>query len=139
MVEYLRSHWIFGIGFLAQSFFGARIVIQWVASERKGQVSSPGLFWKLSLAGSTIFLIYGILRLDIVIALGQCISHSIYIRNLQLKSDWGRFPRMLRVALLLIPVMSAAWAIKSLFDDNVGQTIMQNWSPLIQFYSLLKG
>lgn len=65
--------------------FGIRIVIQWWIAEKRRESVSPSLFWKFSLAGSAIFLVYGILRTDIVIIVGQIISYVIYIRNLQLK------------------------------------------------------
>jgi lipid-A-disaccharide synthase-like uncharacterized protein len=49
---------------------------------------SPALYWQVSLAGSFIVLVYGVLRKDPVIILGQILSYYIYIRNLQLKQRW---------------------------------------------------
>jgi lipid-A-disaccharide synthase-like uncharacterized protein len=83
---------IFGLGFFAQSLFGARTLIQWIKSEREGRVVSPTLFWIFSLHGCFLFLIYGVLRNDIVILFGQTISFYIYIRNLQLKGFWKKIP-----------------------------------------------
>ena len=43
---------IFCIGLLAQACFSARILIQWLLSEKKHEVISPTLFWVFSLIGS---------------------------------------------------------------------------------------
>ena len=96
---------IYGLGFFAQSLFGARILVQWILSEREGKVVSPTLFWIFSLCGSFSFLIYGILRQDFVILFGQTISFYIYIRNLQLKKFWKRIPLLLRVIIPPLPLI----------------------------------
>lgn len=100
---------IYGLGFFAQSLFGARTIIQWIKSEREGRVVSPTLFWVFSLAGSFLFLIYGVLRNDIVILFGQTISFFIYIRNLQLKGFWIRIPFSLRALILPLPLLLFLW------------------------------
>ena len=43
---------IYALGFLAQICFSARLLIQWIISEKEKQVVSPTLFWLLSLLGS---------------------------------------------------------------------------------------
>jgi lipid-A-disaccharide synthase-like uncharacterized protein len=96
---------IYGLGFFAQSLFGARTIIQWIKSERAGTVVSPTLFWIFSLCGSSLFLIYGLLRSDFVILFGQTISFYIYIRNLQLKNFWVRIPAALRMVILPLPAL----------------------------------
>jgi len=100
-----RDLLIYGLGFFAQSLFGARILVQWILSEREGRVVSPTLFWIFSLCGSFLFLIYGILRGDPVILFGQTISFYIYIRNLQLKRYWVRIPIALRVIITPLPLI----------------------------------
>jgi lipid-A-disaccharide synthase-like uncharacterized protein len=100
-----RDALIFGLGFFVQSLFGARTLVQWIRSEREGRVTSPSLFWIFSLAGSSLFLIYGILRHDFVILLGQTLSFYIYIRNLQLKNFWIRIPKTARTFLLPLPLI----------------------------------
>lgn len=100
---------IYGLGFFAQSLFGARTIIQWIKSEREGRVVSPTLFWVFSLAGSFLFLIYGVLRNDIVILFGQTISFFIYIRNLQLKGFWIQIPFSLRALILPLPLLLFLW------------------------------
>ncbi len=86
-----------------------RILVQWFYSEREGRVVSPSLFWVFSLAGSFLFLVYGWLRADPVILLGQSLSFYIYIRNLQLKHVWKRVPLPWRIAIVIAP--AAVWAL----------------------------
>lgn len=105
----LRDFLIYGLGFFAQSLFGARTIIQWIKSEREGRVVSPTLFWIFSLNASFLFLIYGVLRNDIVILLGQTLSYYIYVRNLQLKGFWKRIPLIGRIVLLPLPLLLFLW------------------------------
>jgi lipid-A-disaccharide synthase-like uncharacterized protein len=100
---------IYGLGFFAQSLFGARTIIQWIKSEREGRVVSPTLFWIFSICGSFLFLIYGVLRNDFVILFGQTISFYIYIRNLQLKGFWIKLPLMLRGLIFPLPPLLLLW------------------------------
>jgi len=107
---------IYGLGFFAQSLFGARTITQWIQSERAGRVVSPTLFWIFSLGGSFLFLIYGVLRNDIVILFGQTISFYIYIRNLQLKGFWSKIPKALRLVIFPLPALLFIWV--SLFSPD---------------------
>jgi lipid-A-disaccharide synthase-like uncharacterized protein len=109
--DLLKSYGIFGLGFAAQALFGLRVLVQWRTSERARQVASPALFWNLSLTASALFLLYGLLRLDVVIILGQTIGYFIYIRNLQLKNYWIMYPVILKLALLVFPVVAIAWTL----------------------------
>ncbi len=77
------SPWLI-IGFLGQSFFFSRFLVQWVASERQGKSTIPISFWYLSMGGSALLLAYSIYRQDIVFILGQSINQFVYIRNLVL-------------------------------------------------------
>lgn len=71
-------------GVLAQLVFGARFMVQWIASEKADRSIIPVGFWFLSIAGGLMTLIYGFARRDIVIIMGQALSIFIYIRNLML-------------------------------------------------------
>jgi lipid-A-disaccharide synthase-like uncharacterized protein len=98
-------HWIYAIGFAGQSLFGARMIVQWISSEKEGKVVSPTLYWQISLMASSIILVYGILRADGIIILGQFLSYYIYIRNLQLKNSWVSINAFARVVLLMLPII----------------------------------
>lgn len=113
---------IYGLGFFAQSLFGARTITQWILSEREGKVVSPTLFWIFSLCGSFLFLIYGLLRSDFVILFGQTISFYIYIRNLQLKNFWSQIPISLRAIILPLPVL--LFAIAFYFSPGIWQQVL---------------
>lgn len=106
--------WIFAVGFSAQMLFAARMIIQWVKSEKAGKPLSPVLFWQLSILGSLIFLIYGILRHDFAIVLGQVLVYFIYIRNLHLKEQWRPVPFIFRSLVLIAPFLTLAY----LFSDT---------------------
>jgi lipid-A-disaccharide synthase-like uncharacterized protein len=48
------------IGWMGNAIFFSRFIVQWYATERRGQVVIPVLFWWLSLAGSLLLLMYAI-------------------------------------------------------------------------------
>ncbi len=102
---------LYVIGFLAQIFFSARILLQWILSERAKRVVSPAMFWALSLAGSYLLFIYGWMRDDFAIILGQVIAYYIYIWNLSAKGVWRKIPAPVRYLLLLTPVVAIGFAV----------------------------
>ena len=71
-------------GVLAQFVFGARFIVQWIASEKAEKSVIPMGFWFLSIVGGLMTMVYGFARRDIVIILPQVLSIFIYIRNLML-------------------------------------------------------
>ena len=77
------AFWL-GLGFLAQALFTSRFLVQWIASERKGQSVIPMAFWYFSMSGSTLLLIYAIWRRDPVFIVGQAFGCIVYVRNLML-------------------------------------------------------
>ncbi len=72
------------IGFIGQALFSMRFLLQWIASERKGESVIPALFWYFSLAGGLTLLAYAIYKQDPVFILGQSAGAFIYVRNLVL-------------------------------------------------------
>lgn len=101
---------IYSIGFLAQVLFSGRLFIQWFLSEKNKRIITPSLFWKLSLLASFLLFIYGYLRDDFAIMLGQTLTYFIYIRNLQLQGEWKKSPVWFRIFLLLFPALIVAYA-----------------------------
>ncbi|MBZ0327865.1 MAG: lipid-A-disaccharide synthase N-terminal domain-containing protein [Altibacter sp.] len=100
------SNWlIYSIGFLAQILFSGRLIVQWILSEKNKRVVTPSLFWKLSLLASFLLFVYGYLRDDFAIMLGQALTYFIYIRNLQLQGEWRKAPKLLRWFLVVFPVI----------------------------------
>lgn len=75
--------WVaFGLG--GQVLFTGRMLIQWIASEKRQQSVIPVAFWWMSLTGATMLMMYFIWRVDIVGVLGQSTGWFIYARNLAL-------------------------------------------------------
>jgi len=97
--------WIYSVGFLAQLMFSGRLVIQWFLSEKQKRVLTPSTFWWLSLGASFLLFVYGYLREDFAIMLGQSLTYFLYIRNLQLQGQWVKTPKILRWFLLIFPVL----------------------------------
>lgn len=110
------SLWIFAVGFTAQLLFAARMIVQWVKSEKAGKSLSPVIFWQLSILGALIFLLYGILRHDFAIVLGQALVYFIYIRNLHLKEQWRPIPFIFRLIVIIAPIVTLGY----LFSDTHG-------------------
>ena len=48
-------------GLVAQLFFTARFLVQWIASERAGNSVVPMAFWFCSMGGGLMTLVYGCL------------------------------------------------------------------------------
>lgn len=110
------SDWIiYSIGFLAQILFSSRLIVQWITSEKQKQVTTPVLFWSLSLVASFLLFIYGYLRDDFAIMLGQILTYFIYIRNLQLQNQWNKLPKLIRWFLLGFPILIGIYY----FNNNV--------------------
>lgn len=75
--------WV-GCGFLGQALFTGRMLVQWIASERRQRSIVPVAFWWLSLIGASMLLTYFVWRKDVVGVLGQATGWVIYLRNLRL-------------------------------------------------------
>ena len=102
---------VFAVGLVAQGFFSARMLVQWILSEKQKRVVSPSAFWACSLAGSVLLFVYGCLRDDFAIVLGQLIAYYIYVWNLDIKGVWTRIPLAVRVVLFALPVAAIAYLL----------------------------
>ncbi|MDY7393671.1 lipid-A-disaccharide synthase N-terminal domain-containing protein [Aureibaculum sp. 2210JD6-5] len=108
------KYFVYVIGFAAQILFSARLLLQWIQSEKVKKVLTPELFWQLSLIASFLLFIYGWLRDDFAIMLGQSLTYFIYIRNMQLQGSWKKLPNILRGFLLAFPFLIAVYS----FNNN---------------------
>ena len=119
------SDWvIYAIGFSAQLLFSGRLLLQWILSEKNNKVVTPSLFWKLSLLASFLLFVYGYLRDDFAIMLGQSLTYYIYIRNLQLQGQWQKSPKPLQWLLLVFPVIIVIYGYNNGQYDMV--TLFEN-------------
>jgi len=114
------THWlVYGIGFLAQGLFSSRIFLQWIISERHKKVLTPKLFWEISLFASCLLFVYGYLRDDFAIMLGQVITYFIYIRNIQLEKEWEKFPILVRWLIYLFPAVILVYGYNNNVIDRI--------------------
>lgn len=125
MHEYL----IYAIGLLAQISFSARLLVQWIASERAKKVLSPVLFWQLSMAASFLLCIYGWLRNDFAIIMGQLAAYYIYIWNLKSKGSWGKLPAVARFIFAMLPVAALVFFVFN-FRETFSRLFEQEHIPL---------
>lgn len=105
---------IYAVGFLAQIFFSARILYQWLVSEKAGKVLSPPAFWIFSVFGSYLLFIYGVLRNDFAIILGQFISYFIYLWNLNMQGKWKKIPLIFKIVLIITPLVATGLMLRNL-------------------------
>ena len=126
-VHEISKAMIMAIGFTAQIFFSLRTLFQWWKSEKAKKIVSPSAYWVLSVIGSYLFFVYGILRDDFSIVLGQFISYYIYLWNLNAKGVWKRLGLVLQTVLLATPVVAV-----------VGQVIFTLRFVYQYFYSRYK-
>lgn len=96
---------VYVIGGIAQLLFSARTLLQWIISERNKKVLTPALFWKLSLIASFLLFVYGYLRNDFAIMLGQVLTYFIYVRNMQLQGEWSRMHQFMRIFIIIFPLI----------------------------------
>lgn len=114
------THWfVFGLGFLAQGLFSSRIFLQWIISEKHKKVLTPKLFWEISLFASCLLFVYGYLRDDFAIMLGQVITYFIYIRNIQLEKEWVKFPKGVRIFIYIFPAIILVYGFNNNITDRI--------------------
>ena len=75
--------WI-GVGLLGQAMFSARMLVQWIASERRKRSVVPTTFWYFSIGGGLALLFYAVYRRDPVFMVGQAAGLLVYVRNVYL-------------------------------------------------------
>lgn len=130
------SSWqIYAVGLIAQLLFSGRLLFQWIISEKHKKVLTPSLFWKLSLFASFLLFVYGYLREDFAIMLGQAITYFIYIRNLQLQGEWQKAPLVLRIFLYIFPLLIVLYS----YNNNSYDIEKLFYNEAIPLWLLLLG
>ena len=112
---------VFTVGFAAQFFFAGRTLFQWLVSEREKKVASPSAYWGLSVIAAYLMFIYGVMRDDFSIILGQFISYYVYLWNLSAKGIWKKFGLTLQTILLATPVVAVVLLLQNagIFIQNM--------------------
>jgi len=120
---------VYSIGFFAQGLFSARLLVQWLLSEKAKKVESPIIYWQLSILASFLLFIYGWLRDDFAIILGQYISYFIYIWNLNNKGHWKSLNILVKSILLLTPAFVVVYLLFT-FETNFPRLFENKNIPL---------
>lgn len=81
--DWTNFAWV-AVGLGGQCAFFARMLVQWVVSEKSRKSQVPEAFWWFSLLGGICLFIYFVWRVDMVGVLGQSTGIVIYARNLRL-------------------------------------------------------
>lgn len=140
------SNWIiYSIGFLAQLLFSGRLIFQWIVSEKSKKVITPILFWWISLLASFLLFVYGYMREDFAIMLGQALTYFIYIRNLQLQGEWKKTPKPFQWFLWIFPVLLVIYSynnnsydIDKLFRNEAISVWLLIWGSIAQIIFTLR-
>ncbi|MFD1292681.1 lipid-A-disaccharide synthase N-terminal domain-containing protein [Lutibacter holmesii] len=140
------SSWlIYSVGFFAQLLFSGRLILQWIISEKNKKVLTPSLFWKLSLIASFLLFVYGYLREDFAIMMGQALTYFIYIRNLQLQGEWQKAPKLLRLFLWIFPILLVIYSynnnsydLDKLFRNDAIPLELLIWGSVAQLIFTLR-
>ncbi len=80
----MRPEVLLVVGFAGQGCYALRFLVQWIASEKKGESTIPVVFWYLSLVAAALLFTYAFVRKDPVIMAGQLTGALVYLRNLAL-------------------------------------------------------
>jgi lipid-A-disaccharide synthase-like uncharacterized protein len=78
----MRLNWWLLLGYVGQTLFAMRFIVQWVASERVGRSVMPVAFWFFSIGGGVLLLFYALYIRDPVFIIGQGLGLFVYLRNL---------------------------------------------------------
>lgn len=114
----MSQYFIIAIGLVAQLLFSSRLLVQWIVSERAHKVLSPTIFWQLSMAASLFLCIYGWLRNDFAIILGQLVSYYVYIWNLNSKGAWAKLSIAARIIFFAIPIAVVCYSLLNWSDTS---------------------
>lgn len=114
----VSHYWVYAVGFTAQLLFSARILYQWIVTEKAKKVLSPPAFWILSILGSYLLFIYGVIRDDFAIILGQFISYFIYLWNLHMQGLWKKVPIVFKILLIATPIVVSIIMLRDLSAFN---------------------
>lgn len=103
MIESLQIA-LYPLGFIPSLFFGARFLLQWLFSEKKGESIVPKTFWSLSFFGNLTLAIHSMIQMQAHILVMQIINGFIALRNINLM---GMPKKRWRLQSFLISMLAA--------------------------------
>lgn len=98
-------------GLLGEGLFFARLLAQWLASEKERKPVIPGVYWYMSLTGAVIMIAYALHLGSFAVLLPQLVGMVFYSRGLQL--DLGARRREARRARLGLDRSDYPWPAMS--------------------------
>ena len=106
--------WVNLLGLVAMGVYGSRILIQWYLSEKHHRVESPGIYWVLSSLGAVLLYVYGWLRKDLSIIVGESLGYYVYMWNISILGLYKKVPRVVIVLQAIFPLVILALIIQDL-------------------------
>ena len=104
--------------------YGSRILIQWYLSEKHHRVESPGIYWVLSSLGAVLLYVYGWLRKDLSIIIGESLGYYVYMWNISILGLYKKVPRIVIFLQAIFPLVILALIIQDL--PSFVQTFLKN-------------
>ncbi len=104
---------VYPLGFLANVAFGARFMLQWLQSEKKGESHVTLFFWQISFFASMVMTVHTFLQVQFPLFLLQLINAFIAWRNMSIMRHRERFG-LHPALLLLVGILLAATSIFAL-------------------------
>lgn len=147
--------WTF-IGLVGNALFSARVLIQWISSEKHKKSVAPATFWWTSLAATIVMILYSLQRAELAFLLGYSINIVPYVRNLVLihspRRIWHILSYVVSVAVFVgsllllryvgVPLIHSSWfyfglvgvliwnsrfIVQWLFAETKGQSVLPLW------------
>ena len=116
--------WVYLLGLVAMGVYGSRILIQWYLSEKHHRVESPGIYWVLSSLGAVLLYVYGWLRKDLSIIVGESLGYYVYMWNISVMGLYKKVPRIVPILQAIFPLVILALIIQDL--PSFVQTFLKN-------------
>jgi len=104
--------WVYLLGLVAMGVYGSRILIQWYLSEKHHRVESPGIYWVLSSLGAVLLYVYGWLRKDLSIIVGESLGYYVYMWNISVMGLYKKVPRIVPILQAVFPLVIIGLIIK---------------------------
>jgi lipid-A-disaccharide synthase-like uncharacterized protein len=125
---------------LINGMFSARVLVQWIASERAGRCVVPVSFWWISSIGAVWGIIYSLVREEIAFVFGFGVTLVPYVRNLVIHYRLGHNPRpsafIIPFAILLVSILlSSKWETADWIVDGEGSWFCIAVAGISIFYS----
>ena len=116
--------WVYLLGLAGMGIYGLRILIQWYLSEKHHRVESPGIYWVLSSLGAVLLYVYGWLRKDLSIIVGESLGYYVYMWNISILGLYKKVPRIVIFLQAIFPLVILALIIQDL--PSFVQTFLKN-------------